>query len=475
MSSMNGFLEVLNFYKDISPTVINEEIQAPYIVTVSSYVDKYEPYKVFDNRPQTSWSCVDYEANPWIKIDFGRTVVASAIAVEAPYNYITAEGLEESIRNCEVQISDTNDDDSWVTVCEIGDEVYEKEKPKLFSFSKVFSFRYLRIYKENNTLKFFSVAELRILQPKNFYLIYDKGAYKTYDPISNSLVEVADASVLKSPETLNICIDDLSKIIPFLNELDEEFKIFSNDSYKIIVTGMKSNTELITANNDFPTIIHSSIDFFENQAEITGNCAIKITFSIDEGVTWKTHDGTDFIDLPVTIPCKPYNELTEDELIQWNNARDEILANGIDSATLKTLDFNTLTFDKIRFAYVLHIDSIEDTALNKRLIWQFDAKGSMKLMKDSEIDIEVLPTGIKVTPKIDSQMIKVNILPNGVAGSGSSGGNGSTTDTESPMTDSEIDALISNVLGSTSGSSTTDVEPPMTDAEIDDLVSDVLG
>lgn len=52
---------------------------------------------------------------------------------------------------------------------------------------------------------------------------------------------------------------------------------------------------------------------------------------------------------------------------------------------------------------------------------------------------------------------------------------GDGTSAEAHMTDAEIDILISNVLGSTSGSSTTDVEPPMTDAEIDDLVSDVLG
>ena len=208
----------------------------------------------------------------------------------------------------------------------------------------------------------------------------------------------------------------------------EEFSIVTNESIKsVIIEGIKSNTEMIATNNDFPTTIHSNIDFIENQATIAGNGAIKITFSIDEGVTWKTHNGTEFIDLPITIPCKPYEELIEDELIQWNNARDEILTNGINSATLKTLDFNMLTFDKIRFAYVLHVEDVKDTALNKKLTWQFDAKGSMKLMKDSEIDIEVLPTGIKVTPKVDSSLIKLNIVTDDGQNSSSGGDEGGNT------------------------------------------------
>ena len=39
----------------------------------------------------------------------------------------------------------------------------------------------------------------------------------------------------------------------------------------------------------------------------------------------------------------------------------------------------------------------------------------MKKMKDSEIDIEVLKNGVEVTPLIDTEMIKINILPNGIS------------------------------------------------------------
>lgn len=237
------------------------------------------------------------------------------------------------------------------------------------------------------------------------FIIFMNQKYYTIE--NNTLVEINEEI------TANV-IDERGALESTINEnislLFGNVTFISSNSNVLDLDCLKTNNELVIENNDLPTTIQSNIEFFENQSEITGNGEIKIAFSIDEGITWKTHDGLDFIDLLVTIPCKPYNELTEDELIQWNNARDEILANGIDSATLKTLDFNTLTFDKIRFVYVLHVDDITDTTLNKKLIWQFDAKNSMILMKDDEIDLEVLPTGIKITPKVNSEMIKLNII-----------------------------------------------------------------
>ena len=51
----------------------------------------------------------------------------------------------------------------------------------------------------------------------------------------------------------------------------------------------------------------------------------------------------------------------------------------------------------------------------------------MKLMKDSEIDIEVLPTGIKVTPKVDSSLIKLNIVTDDGQNNSSGGDEGGNT------------------------------------------------
>ena len=237
------------------------------------------------------------------------------------------------------------------------------------------------------------------------FIIFMNQKYYTIE--NNTLVEINE-------EITTDVIDERGVLESTINEnislLFGNVKFISNDSNVLELNCLKTNNALVIENNDLPTTIQANINYFESQTEISGNGEIKMVFSIDEGITWKTHNGVDFVDLPVIIPCKPYNELTEDELIQWNNARDEILANGIHSDNLKTLDFNTITFDKIRFAYVLHVDNTEDVALNKTRTWQFDAKDSMILMKDDEIDIEVLPTGIKVTPKVDSSLIKLNIV-----------------------------------------------------------------
>ena len=237
------------------------------------------------------------------------------------------------------------------------------------------------------------------------YIIIMNQKYYTIE--NNTLVEINE-------EITTDVIDERGVLESTINEnislLFGNVKFISNDSNVLELNCLKTNNALVIENNDLPTTIQANINYFESQTEISGNGEIKMVFSIDEGITWKTHNGVDFVDLPVIIPCKPYNELTEDELIQWNNARDEILANGIHSDNLKTLDFNTITFDKIRFAYVLHVDNTEDVALNKTRTWQFDAKDSMILMKDDEIDIEVLPTGIKITPKVNSEIIKLNII-----------------------------------------------------------------
>ena len=126
-------------------------------------------------------------------------------------------------------------------------------------------------------------------------------------------------------------------------------------------------------------------------------------------------------------------------MIQWNNARDEIFTNGIDANLLNTLDFNVLDFNKIRFAYVLHTENITDTATNQKVILNFDSENSMILMKDNEIDIEVFSNRIRVVPKINSELIKLNIATNGIIMS-----DGSVNNTE--LTTDDINTILNNII-----------------------------
>ena len=245
------------------------------------------------------------------------------------------------------------------------------------------------------------VACYLILMNDKCYTIQNGALVELTEEITDSLIE--SQGVLDSTICENLAL------------LSGNVKFICNANTSLSLKRNKTNTEMIVSNNDNFMSFCNNIDYIKNQVETLGGGQIKIAFSINEGLTWKTYDGTNFTDLSITIPNKPYNELNDVELSQWNNARDIIYSNGIDSSTLNTLDFNTLSLDKIRFVYVLHIDNIEDVALNKQTVAQVDYKPSYRLMDNSEIDIKVCYNVIIITSKIDNECIKLNILTDGVS------------------------------------------------------------
>lgn len=183
--------------------------------------------------------------------------------------------------------------------------------------------------------------------------------------------------------------------------------ITSSEVQTLSLNSIQSKQELVVASNNFATTVQSNIDFFDVVGITDTGTSIKVAFSIDNGATWKSYD-TEFKDLSITIPNKHYEELIEEELVQWNNARDVISEQGIDIANLSKIDFNTLDMEKIRFAYVLSINSKDNKCCTSQLKWQFDSKGTMKSMTSDELEVELLQDSIKVTPKISSDMIKIN-------------------------------------------------------------------
>lgn len=259
-------------------------------------------------------------------------------------------------------------------------------------------------------------------------IIYQNGKYYKFD--NDILVEIQDVSTFDINK--NGC--SAYEINNNLDLLDDEFEIvFKESNRKLEINGLKTKSELVVANNDFCTTIQENIDYFKCESLKTNNSSIKVVFSIDGGTTWKTHDGNDFVDLSINIPLKEYESLSTSELIDWDNSKNEILASGIESDILETIDFNILSFDMIRFAYVLYVDDIGDTCENQKLIWQFDSKGSMKKMKDVEYDLMVRSNNVEFKSLISNDMIKINILPDCITTNG---------DVEF-ATDSDIEDLFS--------------------------------
>lgn len=258
----------------------------------------------------------------------------------------------------------------------------------------------------------------------NKHLIKSNGNFYTIE--ENNLVEITEEITSDLIKERGISVNILTANQSLL---PDKFKLVSRKDNTFNINAIKSQKELIVASDSFNTTVQSNIDFFDVIRITDTGTSIKVAFSIDNGATWKTYD-TQFKDLSITIPNKPYEELTQEELVQWNNARDIISEQGIDTSNLSNIDFNTLNMEKIRFAYVLSINSKDDKCCTSQLKWQFDSKGTMKSMTSDELEIELLQDSIKVTPKISSDMIKINFS------------NGSTID----MTNQDnIKSLIENM------------------------------
>ena len=241
----------------------------------------------------------------------------------------------------------------------------------------------------------------------NKHLIKSNGKYYTIE--NNELVEITEPITHQLIKNIGVSASTLTEKQSLL---PDKFKLISHRDNTFDIRAVKSYKELVVASSDFNTTVQSNIDFFDVVGITDTGTSIKVAFSIDGGVTWKTYD-TEFKDLSITIPSKPYNELTVEELNQWNNARDIISEQGIDIANLSKINFNTLNMKKIRFAYVLSINSKDNKCCTSQLKWQFDSKGTMKSMTSDELEIELLQDSIKIVPKVSSDMIKINFT-NGI-------------------------------------------------------------
>ena len=130
--------------------------------------------------------------------------------------------------------------------------------------------------------------------------------------------------------------------------------------------------------------------------------------SFDNGSTWKTYKDGTFQELSITIPNKYYANMTDEEKTNYSNAKTTILESGFNASNLSSIDFNIDNLDTIRFAYVLYQDSISDDCKMSDLSWNFNAKGYLQKMKDSEVDTSFCNGIIKITPLIDCEMIITN-------------------------------------------------------------------
>lgn len=206
--------------------------------------------------------------------------------------------------------------------------------------------------------------------------------------------------------TITIGTDTFKPIDKFNN-----FQIVINIAdVSAVIKGIKSTKELIVANEDIAISIANNIDFFNLSSIVSANGIIKLALSTDRGLTWKSHNGTGFIELTSSVELKPVQDMTVEELVKWDALKEDIYLNGITPALFNSINFNLLNSDTIRFAYVIERPKYSDVAETTELKWQFDAKGSFQKMKDAEYDVYLYEKEIKVISNINASIIKINTL-----------------------------------------------------------------
>lgn len=187
------------------------------------------------------------------------------------------------------------------------------------------------------------------------------------------------------------------------------FQLISFYNKPKTIIGSKSKSGLIVANGDiYAGKISNRINSFTLDYTVNNNSAIKMAVSFDNGSTWKTYKDGTFQELSITIPNKYYANMTDEEKTNYSNAKTTILESGFNASDLSSIDFNIDNLDTIRFAYALYQDSINDDCKMSDLSWNFNAKGYLQKMKDSEIGTSFCNGIIKITPLIDCEMIITN-------------------------------------------------------------------
>lgn len=280
-----------------------------------------------------------------------------------------------------------------------------------------------------------------LLKSNNKYYSIKKECYDSTTKTYTEITDITDESFL----TYGFNIQDLTTELTINSEtfkpIDkfEQFSIVSLEDKTLNLSGIKSTKELIIGKESFVSKIADNIDFFKLNDEASVN--IKIVFSIDKGLTWKTYDFEQLIfkDIPdVIIPNKNYSEFTQTDIQNWNDSTNKISEVGIPANLLNTINFNVLKAENFKFGYVLSASSATGIDKMKQLIWRFDSKGIMQKCSDNEIIQQIYYGGIKIIPKINTDILKINITYEGIGG-------GTASDLVIDKTDDDIQNDINEV------------------------------
>ena len=181
-------------------------------------------------------------------------------------------------------------------------------------------------------------------------------------------------------------------------------------NYTFLINAIKSKKELVVQSFDINTSLIGNINSLIATTNIPETSNIKFVFSSDMGDTWMTIvDGIpEYTDC--VIPKKRSQDFTNEDELHFNAAKGTIDEVGFSVDILSSFDWNSLNLEKLRFAYVFSTDKYINNPSMQRLSINYDEKGFMQEMKDTECDIEVFDHTVKVKSNISNPLIETDII-----------------------------------------------------------------
>ena len=360
-------------YKNMTPTMTSNTTPSPYITSSSSMFSyKYDAYRAFDSTIfdiDNGWAInLAGDKTPWIKIDLNSKTKLSLLQIYT--RSTTNDNLPKDF-----QLLGSNDDIDYVLIQSFTKTDWNIGENN-FYLDKKANYRYYKIQVNSflNSIEWMAICQIFLLDSyiNNNYLIKDNDKYKTIQ--ENNLIEVVNFLEELNKEYSDVCIHDLNDIIPFISSFSEGWKIVSNKNFNLKVDALKLNQEMICTLEPISMKKFKTIHSITGDYVIKNNSVIKFIFSFDKGSTWKTYDvnNATWNDVSVNIPIKLYENFSDDDKTNWNDATNTILSDGISVQNLGHVDFESVRTDSLMFAVAFNRPTYSDTCTLKDLKINYD-------------------------------------------------------------------------------------------------------
>ena len=195
----------------------------------------------------------------------------------------------------------------------------------------------------------------------------------------------------------------------------KKYTLVSNQAKNLIAKGLKVNKSMIATIEPISMKKYATINSITANYLTNGSGSIKFIFSFDKGTTWKTYDisTSTWNDVSVNIALKNYDNFSDVEKTDWNDARDAILSDGIVAGNLGNVDFQSEVNGTLMFAVAFSRPSYADTSILNKLNINYDgvavydqlAVGSDLSKYEAKVSITGDTIGVTTAKDVDKLLV----------------------------------------------------------------------